>query len=926
MRVEVRHIESKGIGYNQGYTTLAGFFSHVCDNNWVPFLDLRGHIFDDGKFAANAGLGARYIASQIWGFNAYYDYRNTGRQHYNQVALGLECLGKIWDYRINGYVPVGDKRSPYYQSRFDYYKGNSVILSRKYQFAMTGANAEAGLHVNSIRNVPLYFALGPYYLTGAGATAWGGQLRASINFFHDHVELEGNTSYDHFFKWIGQGQISLNFPFGPRKPIKQNKPRSCASELALHNRAVQDVARFEIIPVGTGRKRSIGIDPATGQPYFVVFVNNTSHSSGTYESPYPTLALAEANSGPNNIIYVFPGDGTTAGMDAGITLNGGQKLWGSGTTQQLITTVGSISIPALTSTSPQMTNTAGDGVTLANNNEVSGLIITRAFNNGITGTAVDGIVIKNNIIFGSMASGINLTENGSSATITLDNLSVLNNVNGITLTAASNANVNISVTNSNISVNGDPSNLLSGNGLALFSQDTATIAATVINNTINNNQINGITLDSTSNASSPLVFNIAHNHFESNFATAVEGTFTGNVPVVANLANNIASGNVNTGNNNLGTFYLSFQGNTPSSVSLLSNNLSLNGYYGLQLQGGSSDLTVLLKNNTLSQNDYHGFYYTNLGPGTLNMDIIGNTFVGNCDPGIEIHTPGSGGTLNVNLANNIMTGNCGYAIAFTGPAAAINFVATDNTMLGNFQGILINAQGADITASISNNTINDNLSYGISIINTAIAGNNVFNVNISGNTIDSNEGYSFVSPPKGVGIGIEIAGSSTQTANISISSNQILYNQIDGIQITAPSGSLAINVDVDSNTVAYNHQNGLNIMVSGTPVLTSSITNNTANNNALSGINLTSQGTSTVYAADNFLSYNFPFQTPPANSGFQVSTSAGSMCLELTGNTSDTGYQLTNGGVTFNLAPLNVNAVNSGPITTTGVTPTTGCP
>ena len=105
-RITLRHIESKGVGYNQGYTTLEGFFTvpSLIETQSVPFLDLRGHVFNDGKFAANAGLGFRYLTSRIWGINAYYDYRNTRRMHYNQVSLGLESLGERWDFRANGYL------------------------------------------------------------------------------------------------------------------------------------------------------------------------------------------------------------------------------------------------------------------------------------------------------------------------------------------------------------------------------------------------------------------------------------------------------------------------------------------------------------------------------------------------------------------------------------------------------------------------------------------------------------------------------------------------------------------------------------------------------------------------------------------------------------------------------------------------------
>ena len=97
IRLSARYTTPKGIGYKQGYSTLEGFFAPRTPfrGTWLPFLDLRGHIFDNGKFAANAGMGLRYLSkSRIWGINSYYDYRNTSRQHYNQVSAGLETLEK----------------------------------------------------------------------------------------------------------------------------------------------------------------------------------------------------------------------------------------------------------------------------------------------------------------------------------------------------------------------------------------------------------------------------------------------------------------------------------------------------------------------------------------------------------------------------------------------------------------------------------------------------------------------------------------------------------------------------------------------------------------------------------------------------------------------------------------------------------------
>ena len=218
-RLAIRHIESKGIGYNQGYSTLEAFFSpyEPLHDRWFPFVDFRGHVFNNARLAANAGIGCRYLSlsnvwgPRIWGANVYYDYRNTKHATYHQTALGLESLGETWDFRLNGYLPFGSKKSSFYDLQFDHFAGHSMFQSRRREFAMKGANLEIGAHVRPYEWLPLYLAAGPYYLRG-GNSAWGGEARAAFDCC-DYVRLEAFVSYDNVFKWTGQGQLSLIFPF-----------------------------------------------------------------------------------------------------------------------------------------------------------------------------------------------------------------------------------------------------------------------------------------------------------------------------------------------------------------------------------------------------------------------------------------------------------------------------------------------------------------------------------------------------------------------------------------------------------------------------------------------------------------------------------------------------------------------------------------
>ncbi len=400
IRMGARYTIGRGVGYSQGYSTLEGFFAATpwFDDAWIPYLDMRGHVFDNGKFAANAGLGLRYMNSRVWGINAYYDYRNTVHQHYNQVSLGLESLGLIWDFRINGYLPVGAKKSPFYDAKFASFQGNQMYISVKQEFAMKGANAEVGAHITNAKNAQLYAAVGPYYFQNAGKHSWGGEGRLVFETLQ-HIRLQLNGSYDSLFKGIIQGEVGVFYAFGPRKVVRKTQVEqetgffssmhskkeaktkeddACRDAMLLRERALQRIDRNEIIVLDKKRERGLAKD-LNGQPYSFVFVDNTSHSNGTFESPYNSLTAAENNSKPGDILYIFPGDGTATGMESGITLQDSQRLLGASIPHQFHTIFGTITLPPLASTAPvinnMMVSSGLSTINLSSNNEVSGFTI-----------------------------------------------------------------------------------------------------------------------------------------------------------------------------------------------------------------------------------------------------------------------------------------------------------------------------------------------------------------------------------------------------------------------------------------------------------------------------------------------------------------------------------------------------------------------
>ncbi|MES2121269.1 MAG: inverse autotransporter beta domain-containing protein, partial [Chlamydiota bacterium] len=191
--ISVSHTEGKGLGYSKGYSSLDLFLSQpFCYKHYVPFLDLRGHIFNDGKYAANAGLGLRWLnrrCSLIWGGNAFYDYLQTSHFHYNQVSVGLEALGKNWDARLNGYLPVGRKNTNIYRLSYDNLSPGGFLVEAREQLAMKGFDSEVGYDFCKTRFLQVRVGAGPYYYWGSSAAtenafrsttkhAFGGRLSA----------------------------------------------------------------------------------------------------------------------------------------------------------------------------------------------------------------------------------------------------------------------------------------------------------------------------------------------------------------------------------------------------------------------------------------------------------------------------------------------------------------------------------------------------------------------------------------------------------------------------------------------------------------------------------------------------------------------------------------------------------------------------
>ena len=387
----------RGLGYTGSYVTL-GAKSHLAqdflDGRWM--VEARGHFNPESSgFFGNIGLERAFtleaagadISAGIW-YDHDQDLQGDFAHPMDQFAVNASIKTRKSALIANAYFPVGT--TDYAQgdpTGVNCFLNHSIVVQPGIDSALKGFDALWQFRPQSMAHVNGSFGIGGYGYSSELINSFGG-VRARLGFqFEQGMIVTAEMNHDNRFDLTGVLQVGWLFGAGAR-----------GTEYGFLGTDLEPTIRNDHI-VRVQQDLMLAIDPDTGLPYNVYHVDNLADAAfadGTAETPFTTLAAAEAASSTDDIIFVREGNGTVAGMSDGIVLKDGQMLLGDGV-QHLIPLAGGTNFILCNDVDgirPRITNTAGDAVTLADRNTVRGIIIDGSSGGMINGIAGNGTLVN----------------------------------------------------------------------------------------------------------------------------------------------------------------------------------------------------------------------------------------------------------------------------------------------------------------------------------------------------------------------------------------------------------------------------------------------------------------------------------------------------------------------------------------------------
>lgn len=326
-------------------------------------------------WTASFGLGYRYLADNSVIFGAYVlgDYMKTMTDHnLKQIAPGIEILSRSWDFRANGYLPVGEKKwtKEGWADQFGDYSHISYSGHNQYdawyvfnEEAGPGVDAEIGRTLFEVYKVLVKGYVNGYFFNmtdNHDVKGLGARITIQPN---TYIELSLDDSYDEYNRNVFEAgfRVSLYDLFNSQSTVTDNnnlyRRLFVPIERNFGEIGFGDDARITGGPDENGNVKPKPVPPVpdwyehiTPERTNVWFfepgnlltantVNGVIAGDGTYEHPYIKSQFNQAtitninNSAPGASLYVTGAGVVYTAYTAGtpyqpITLYSGQSIWG----------------------------------------------------------------------------------------------------------------------------------------------------------------------------------------------------------------------------------------------------------------------------------------------------------------------------------------------------------------------------------------------------------------------------------------------------------------------------------------------------------------------------------------------------------------------------------------------------------------------
>ncbi|MGB7248035.1 MAG: inverse autotransporter beta domain-containing protein [Phormidesmis sp.] len=311
----------------------------------------------DANLGTNLQLGYRHFVpsdERIYGGYLAFDKRGTNAASFDQLGVGLETLGENWDVRLNGYLPLGDRRALVNSNTVDAgtqisdlaFVGNLLTATstprqadiRDYEAALGGFDLEVGSKLLDIGEQGALRGYGGlYYYDGpavGGSLGWRVRLQAEpTNYLRTGLAVQNDDIFG----------TNVRFNIGAVLPQRRSARTASGEVDRVRSRLGESIGRDGHIVVDRQREAAVEeiesdaitagpvTNPATGQPWFFNHVVEGVSGDGTFEAPYGDLegAIATAPTDGNGIVYVTD----SATLSGPFTLPGGIQLLSSGPEQ-----------------------------------------------------------------------------------------------------------------------------------------------------------------------------------------------------------------------------------------------------------------------------------------------------------------------------------------------------------------------------------------------------------------------------------------------------------------------------------------------------------------------------------------------------------------------------------------------------------------